>query len=832
MATTPDPKNKQATTPEVDEMSKGMVSPAPQQDAVSQGVNAMDAHLNPYNSDGTPKPAEQLKSERIASANARAQMEASGVPYNNGPEGFVMKQNTPTETVAPAGVTAPKGGFFQNLVKDNIQEGTHGGGWARTGKSLGLGVADDLIPRADNNTALGWGINKLRDAGVGAANAELYGADKIKNPWLRAVADLVGAGMGIMGGSNKDAKAAQNPAPQQPEGPYQWQTPQAKPNFFSQAPAVYNDITHAYDQAKNALQTGFNYDVQHYTPYPLVEKAVQGVANYFTPPNSGQTSAPVTQQKDARLQVDDMFRPTLPTFGNATAPSQQPTESPMTQSAPAQQTAESPMTQSAPTAQNQAPAPQEEFAKPKMYAPGVTQQALDMIKWRTAYGMNDHSLNRDGSGVQSNQALENQYQYGMQGINEMQSAFRQREINDAARRAGIVQPGYVDGQERTMPVDSFGKVIMPKAGDMIDENGHVTRSDMGDGVLGKDPQGRAAMVYATPYGYVYTPVNQQDSPENVAMRGNIQNFNNQLTAREQAESVLNKQGMDKYGIPLHDQFMQSASEQADQMRNSPEALDEQRRQNEIAAKSEMDEAVKPQLNGEPLHDVPIGRQVAEAARRMAFAHGQDENDPTVASRYLPNDNTGSQAHEMRRLGLEALRGNSIEDQLVSSAYRNNGGTKIDEASNKEALSHAAVTGGISGKERNLGLKAEHYAALAELNKEKIGFLSQKIQDAEAKAGETSANREVKKNLEAAKLFNQQLNAIRNRKYPPFNENNPGPQYLKLQKQFNQAMANAGFSQEDEEQVQQQNNTTETTNPTKVINGVTYVQKDGKWYKQS
>jgi hypothetical protein len=126
--------------------------------------------------------------------------------------------------------------------------------------------------------------------------------------------------------------------------------------------------------------------------------------------------------------------------------------------------------QSEPQKATPAQAPTEAAAaQPKMYAPGVTQQALEMLKWRTAYGMN-HG--------QDPKALQNEYLRGMSAINEMQGAFKQREDSDNARRAGIVQRDPM-GRDVTFPIDKNGNIIAPKAGDVSDGSGRPVTLEQG-----------------------------------------------------------------------------------------------------------------------------------------------------------------------------------------------------------------------------------------------------------------------------------------------------------------------------------------------------------------
>lgn len=138
---------------------------------------------------------------------------------------------------------------------------------------------------------------------------------------------------------------------------------------------------------------------------------------------------------------------------------------------------------------------------------------------------------------------------------------------------------------------------------------------------------------------------------------------------------------------------------SDQIRSQQQA--EQARWAKINAQKQMEEAMQPQPNGDPLRDAKIARDRAEAAKALAAANGEDPNDAQATSKYLqaPNSfNATNSTRDMNSLAMQHLRGDPMEQIVRSAVFNNAGGTPYDRARNIRATKQIEDLSSVDARE--------------------------------------------------------------------------------------------------------------------------------------
>ena len=260
------------TKPSAQEMSGGVVKPAPKADAVAKGAAAMD---NFAEGGAKPKPT----SFPAGAPPVPATLPAGAPPI---PAANAVESNTAKMSQAAGAAKGP--GVFRRFVAPSILP-------------LAAAGANELIPRADDSSDVGYNLNTTRDAAMGAINdgsiaAIAKNALKLKNPWLVGGAALLGGGK-VLYDRLTDYNAANPEAANQ-----DYDLPKADANFFSQAPAALSDAGRVASQVLRGIGDGTGYLLNNYTPYPYLKQANDAVLDYFTPPSmkGGAPAAPVAPQ--------------------------------------------------------------------------------------------------------------------------------------------------------------------------------------------------------------------------------------------------------------------------------------------------------------------------------------------------------------------------------------------------------------------------------------------------------------------------------------------------------------------------------------------------------
>jgi len=136
--------------------------------------------------------------------------------------------------------------------------------------------------------------------------------------------------------------------------------------------------------------------------------------------------------------------------------------------------------------------------------------------------------------------------------------------------------------------------------------------------------------------------------------------------------------------------------------NAPLRQEEATRARQYAAKQQMEEAMKPQPNGDPLRDAQIALGRKRAAEAMAQADGVDlQQNPGAVEKYLPKPTGVGSASSTRHLNdlvKSSLSGASIEDLVRQAVYANAGGSSTALGQNARAVEQARGTSGIAAKD--------------------------------------------------------------------------------------------------------------------------------------
>lgn len=175
-------------------------------------------------------------------------------------------------------------------------------------------------------------------------------------------------------------------------------------------------------------------------------------------------------------------------------------------------------------------------------------------------------------------------------------------------------------------------------------------------------------------------------------------------ATDMAQQALNQQAnVAKYANDLY------ASRQA------AVQDDEARRWANYNARQAMEEARSPQLTGNPLHDVPVYENIANAVRQQAMANGVSQDDPDFAqkaSQYIPK-NTGLGSENFTNdMVARALRGDATESLVSRAVNQNNSGSNVARRQNESALAQNAKQVATSTAETKASTSEER-ADLAE-----------------------------------------------------------------------------------------------------------------------
>jgi hypothetical protein len=280
-------ENAKAAKPSAQEMSGGAVKPAPKPDAAAKGAAAMDDFINP--NAGTKAAGQTNAEARAAFQETKAANQAAAAAQAE--KRFTMV--SPEEAASKA--TAAETGAAKMAAAAQSP-----GMLARAGRALAspafvvpaaVGVADAVVPRASDATGAGYDINTARDAAVNATNygalaAIANNALKFKSPYLVGGAAALGAGKAIY--DRLSDYHSENP--QADEQPYA--LPEAKPNFWEQAPAAVSDAGRVASQILRGVGDGTGYLLNNYTPYPYLKQANDAVADYFTPESMKQPAQP------------------------------------------------------------------------------------------------------------------------------------------------------------------------------------------------------------------------------------------------------------------------------------------------------------------------------------------------------------------------------------------------------------------------------------------------------------------------------------------------------------------------------------------------------------
>jgi len=116
------------------------------------------------------------------------------------------------------------------------------------------------------------------------------------------------------------------------------------------------------------------------------------------------------------------------------------------------------------------------------------------------------------------------------------------------------------------------------------------------------------------------------------------------------------------------------------------------------------------MTGDPLRDAPIAANIGHAAAGMARANGitdeQLKRNPELAARYLPKENgvgaLGSNA-STNELAMQTLRGTSMPSLINRAITQNFGGSRIDDAENKQAIDQISKQATIDQKDDTVEL---------------------------------------------------------------------------------------------------------------------------------
>ena len=296
--------------PSAQEMSGGAVKPAPKPDAAAKGAAAMDDFINP--NAGTKTAGQTSAEAKAAFQETRASNQAAAAAQAE--RRFTMV--SPEEAASKA--TAAESGAAKMAAAAKSP-----GMLARAGRAVAspallvpaaVGVADAVIPRANDATDAGYNVNTARDSAV---NATTYGtlaaiannALKFKNPYLVGGAAALGAGKAIY--DRLSDYHSENP--QADEQPYA--LPNAKANFWEQAPAAVSDAGRVASQILRGIGDGTGYLVNNYTPYPTLKRANDAVVDYFTPESMKRPAQPEPQapaQEPVQPQANSLEGPLTP----------------------------------------------------------------------------------------------------------------------------------------------------------------------------------------------------------------------------------------------------------------------------------------------------------------------------------------------------------------------------------------------------------------------------------------------------------------------------------------------------------------------------------------
>jgi hypothetical protein len=176
----------------------------------------------------------------------------------------------------------------------------------------------------------------------------------------------------------------------------------------------------------------------------------------------------------------------------------------------------------------------------------------------------------------------------------------------------------------------------------------------------------------------------------------------------------------------------------DQLRTQQQA--EQARWAQINAQKQMEEAMKPIPDNDPMRTAKIARDRGEAARAIAISKGEDPNDEQVLAKYLP-DPTGMAANdrtrELNAMALQHLRGDSLENVVRTAILNNASGSRYDQRQNVKTADLIKDTSAVdardaaidSAKERQDARKDKEEAREGEKAQKRINNLTRRQDDA-------------------------------------------------------------------------------------------------------
>jgi len=261
--------------------------------------------------------------------------------------------------------------------------------------------------------------------------------------------------------------------------------------------------------------------------------------------------------------------------------------------------------------------------------------------------------------------------------------------------------------------------------------------------------------------------------------------------------------------------------------------DEQRRWAQTNARKAMERATADRPNGDPLRDTQIAVNQAEAAKQMAMANGateeQIQKNPGMVSRYLTNPNginaLGS-TEKTNQLAMEHLRGADMRSLVQRSVDRNIGGSQVAELQNRRAIDQNSKQAMIAersekAEDRDAALKIQAQNAL-DRKEEK----ATQRQDNQVKGLEGRLDRIDKEIAEN----NKDLGDVAKKAGAAKNLDALNKKRTKIQADLDKAL---GLEPEKVDSETAAGNNTPQPNQTpatKTIDGIKYVQKDGKWFK--
>ena len=261
--------------------------------------------------------------------------------------------------------------------------------------------------------------------------------------------------------------------------------------------------------------------------------------------------------------------------------------------------------------------------------------------------------------------------------------------------------------------------------------------------------------------------------------------------------------------------------------------DEKRRSAQYAAKQALERASADRPNGDPLRDAQIAVNQAEAAKQMAMANGateeQIQKNPGMVSRYLTNPNginaLGS-TEKTNQLAMEHLRGADMRDLVKNAVDRNIGGSQVAEFQNKRAVDQNSKQATIAERgdkaaDRETALKIQAQNALDRKEEKATQTRNDRVKGLEGRLDRV--DKEIAENEKDSGDVTKKAGALRNL-------DAQRKKKAATQAELDEAL---GLKPEKVDSETAAGNNTPQPNQTpatKTINGIKYVQKDGKWFK--